>query len=109
MTTDTGNVPFAFAFDSAGQLAVAEAGDSSVHTLALGAGGTLTSLAALGDGEKGLCWIASAGSYEYVANAGSNTLSGYSVTSAGQLSSVGTTGLVASTDAGPIAYMGPSL
>ena len=51
VTPDTGNVPFSFVFSPSGQLVVAEADVSAVHTFTLGAGGTLTSLASLADAQ----------------------------------------------------------
>lgn len=103
VTADPGNVPFAFAFSPSGQLVTAEAANSTVHTYSLGAGGNLTSLSTpVPDGQKALCWITPAGGYYYVANAGSNSLSAYSVASDGTPSLVGTTGVVATTDGGPI-------
>lgn len=103
VTADPGNVPFAFTFSSTGQLVAAEAGDSTVHTYALGSGGALTSLSAsVPDGQTALCWITAADGYYYVANAGSDTISAYSVAANGTPSLVGTTGVVATTDGGPI-------
>jgi 6-phosphogluconolactonase (cycloisomerase 2 family) len=102
VTTDPGNVPFSFVFSPAGQLVVAEAGVSALHTFGLATGGGLTSLASLGDSQKALCWITSADGYYYVANAGSNDLSAYSVAANGTPSLVGTTGVVGTTDGGPI-------
>jgi 6-phosphogluconolactonase (cycloisomerase 2 family) len=102
VTPDPGNVPFSFVFTPAGQLVTAEAGPSALHTWALGNAGTLTSLVSLGDGQAALCWITTAGGYYYVANAGSNDLSGYSIAPNGTPTLVGATGVVATTDAGPI-------
>lgn len=102
VTADPGNVPFSFVFSPAGQLVVAEAAVSAVHTFALGTSGALTSLGAVGDSQKALCWITTVGGYYYVANAGSADLSAYSVAANGLPSLVGTTGVVAATDAGPI-------
>jgi len=102
VTPDPGNVPFSFVPTSAGQLAVAEAAPSALHTFSFGSGGTLTSLASLSDGQKALCWIAATGNYYYVANAGSSDLSGYTIAANGTPSFIGATGVVATTDAGPI-------
>jgi 6-phosphogluconolactonase (cycloisomerase 2 family) len=103
VTADPGNVPFSFAFTPSSQLVVAEAGNSTVHTFALGAHGALTSLSAsVPDGQTALCWITPVGAYFYVANAGSGTVSAYTVAPDGTPALVGTNGIVASTDAGPI-------
>jgi hypothetical protein len=96
-------VPFGFTFDFFGRLVVTEAGTSSVTTYDLSPGGALTAVATLADGQAALCWITRAGGYYYGANAGSNTLSGYSVGFDGRLALLGTDGgVVANTDAGPI-------
>ena len=95
-------VPFAFSFGPAGSLVVAEALDSTVSTYTVHADGTLSALSSLADGQAALCWITPASGFEYVANAGSNSLSAYEVGSSGSLSLVGSTGIVASTDKGSI-------
>lgn len=103
VTPDPGNVPFAFTYTPSGQLVVTEAGPSALHTYALAAGGSLTSLSAsVPDGQSALCWITAVGRYDYVANAGSNTVSAYSIAADGTPSLVGTTGVAATTDTGPI-------
>jgi 6-phosphogluconolactonase (cycloisomerase 2 family) len=95
-------VPFALVFAPNGQAVVAQAGNSSVGTYALAGNGTLTNLSTLPDGQTALCWITGADGFYYVANAGSATLSAYTVSPSGVASLVGTTGVVATTDAGPI-------
>jgi Lactonase, 7-bladed beta-propeller len=92
-------VPFAFTFGPGATLVVAEALDSAVSTYTVNTGGSLTAGSSLGDGQAALCWITAAGGFDYVANAGSNSLSAYWVGPGGSLSLVG---VVASTDAGPI-------
>jgi hypothetical protein len=100
---DGSNSPFSFTFTPADQLVVAEAGPSALHTFSLQPGGSLSSLSGpLGDGQAALCWVTSADGFYYVANAGSNDLSAYTVAGNGALSLVGTNGVVATTDAGPI-------
>ncbi len=103
VTADAGNVPFSFVFTPSSQLVVAEAGNSTLHTFALGTGGSLNSLSAsVPDGQTALCWITAVGGYDYVANAGSSNVSAYTVASDGTPALVGTNGVVATTDAGPI-------
>jgi DNA-binding beta-propeller fold protein YncE len=103
VTTDAGNVPFAFTFTHSGQLVSSEAAHSTLHTYALGSGGSLTSLSAsVSDGQSAGCWVSAAGAYYFVANAGSNDISAYTVASDGTPSLVGTTSIVGTTDAGPI-------
>jgi DNA-binding beta-propeller fold protein YncE len=95
-------VPFAFAFDSASRLVSAEAGASAVTTYTLDAGGTLSSPQSQGDGQAALCWIIGVNSNFYVANAGSDSISGYRVDSAGKPSLIGESGIVGHTEAGAI-------
>ncbi len=103
VTSDPGNVPFSFTFSASGQLVVAEAGPNALHSFALGAGGTLTSVSSsVTDGQTALCWITAVGGYDYVANAGSNSVSAYAVAPNGTPSLVGATGIVGTTDAGSI-------
>ncbi len=103
VTADPGNVPFAFAESPSGQLVVAEPGPSAVHTYGFSAAGALTSLSgSVPDGQKAACWITEARGYYYVANAGSNDVSAYTVSPNGTPALVGSTGVAATTDAGSI-------
>ena len=95
-------VPFAFTFTPSGRLADGEAGTSSVTTYAVHADGSLADPKSLSDGQAALCWITQARGYYYVANTASNTLSGYTIAADGQPSLVGATGIVATTEPGPI-------
>jgi 6-phosphogluconolactonase (cycloisomerase 2 family) len=100
-------VPFAFTFTPEGRLAAGEAGASALTTYALQANGALTDAKSQPDGQVALCWITRVGAYYYVSNTGSNTLSGYTVAPDGQPSLVGATGVVASTEPGPIDTTSP--
>jgi len=100
-------VPFAFTFTPTGRLAAGEAGASTLSTYALQADGTLTDPHSQPDGQAALCWIIRVGEDYYVSNTGSNTLSGYTIASDGQPSLIGPTGIVASTDPGPIDMTSP--
>jgi 6-phosphogluconolactonase (cycloisomerase 2 family) len=101
-------VPFAFTFTPAGRLAMGEAGASSLTTYALGADGTVADPKSQSDGQVALCWVQRVGRYYFVSNTGSNTLSGFEVSAEGQPSLVTPTGVVATTDAGPIDLTSPS-
>ena len=76
-------VPFAFSFDAAGQLVGAEAGTSNVSTYTVNADGTLSHLGSVADGGAALCWIAGVNGTFYGSNAGSGTLSSFSVSASG--------------------------
>jgi hypothetical protein len=96
-------VPFAFTFQpGSGRLVDGEAGTSSVTTYALQGDGTLADARSLSDGQVALCWITRVGGFYYVSNTGSNTVSGYRLDAAGTPSLVTASGVVASTEAGPI-------
>ncbi|MFL5911006.1 MAG: lactonase family protein [Gaiellaceae bacterium] len=100
-------VPFAFTFTPSGRLADGEAGASSVSTYVVQSDGTLADPKSQPDGQAALCWITRAGQYYYVSNTGSNTISGYTIAADGQPSLVGSTGVVASTEPGPIDSTSP--
>ncbi len=94
-----GDVPFAVAFDQAGQVAVAEAGPSAIATFTrVAAAGKLTQLDAADTGQKATCWVVQAGRYFYTSNAGSGSLSGYGASCSGKLTALGNT----TTDAGTV-------
>jgi 6-phosphogluconolactonase (cycloisomerase 2 family) len=93
-------VPFAFTFSPDGRLVAGEAGASSVTTYAIQADGTLTAPKSQSDGQVALCWIQRIGSFYFVANTGSNTLSSFTVGSDGQPSLLAA--VAATTHAGPI-------
>jgi 6-phosphogluconolactonase (cycloisomerase 2 family) len=101
-------VPFAFTFTPTGRLAMGEAGVSAVSTYVIEHNGTLTDPKSLSDNQMALCWIQRVGTYYYVSNTGSNTLSAYRISADGQPSLVGPTGVVATTDPGPIDLTSPS-
>jgi hypothetical protein len=100
-------VPFAFTFTPNGRLADGEAGSSNVTTYVVQSGGTLADPKSQSDGQAALCWITRVGQYYYVSNTGSNTISGYTIAADGQPSLVGATGVVASTEPGPIDSTSP--
>ncbi|MGH3269440.1 MAG: lactonase family protein, partial [Trebonia sp.] len=98
VNSEPGAVPFAISFDRAGHVLIAEAGPSALATFALSSGGVLTQLAIADTGQAAACWVAPAGRYFYVSNAGSGSVSGYTVGGAGQLTALGN----ALTDAGTV-------
>ena len=101
-------VPFAFTFTPTGRLAVGEAGASSVSTYVVAADGSLSGSKSQTDGQTALCWILRVGRYYYVSNTGSNNLSAFQIGADGQPALVGATGIVATTDPGPIDATSPS-
>ncbi|HKO26221.1 MAG TPA: hypothetical protein VJU80_02085, partial [Solirubrobacteraceae bacterium] len=76
-------------------------------TYEIQSGGTLSDPRSQPDGQVALCWITRVGPYYYVSNTGSNTISGYTIDSGGQPSLVGPTGVVATTEPGPIDSTSP--
>lgn len=103
ITDDGSNVPFAFVTTPSGQLVVAEAGSSALHSFSFGPDGTLNSLStSVSDEQVALCWVATAGQYYYVANAGSGDVSAYTVAPDGTPQLLDGTGLPTATSPGPI-------
>jgi 6-phosphogluconolactonase (cycloisomerase 2 family) len=91
VTSLPGTVPFGFAFDSRGHLALTEAGPSAVATFGVARNGTLTALDTAATSQAATCWVVANGSTVYASNAGSGTLSTYRVGQAGDLTARGTT------------------
>ena len=85
----TGAVPVAFESTRSGDLAVVEAGSSSVTTYHVNRDGTLTSLSSVVEGKKAPCWITRVGDRFYLGNTGSANLSAIRIDAAGQGSLVG--------------------
>jgi hypothetical protein len=101
-------VPFAFTFTPNGRLAAGEAGTSNVSTYRVQSDGTLAEAKSQTDGQTALCWIVRVERYYYVSNTGSNDLSGYTISASGQPSLITPTGVVASTEPGPIDLASPA-
>lgn len=95
-------VPFAFTFDPRGRLVMGEAGASSVTTYTINRDRTLANPQSQTDGQVALCWIVEARGFFYVSNTGSNNLSGYRIDTNGRPTLIGPTGVVATTEEGPI-------
>jgi 6-phosphogluconolactonase (cycloisomerase 2 family) len=91
VTTEPGAVPFALAFDPAGNLVVGEAGPSALGTFVLNHDGTLAPISTLASGQTGLCWVTATGSLLYTGNTAANSTSGYLTRALGQLSLLGAT------------------
>jgi hypothetical protein len=98
VTPSANPVPFGFVFDRFGDLVVTEAGTNSLTTYAIHADGTVTERASVTNGEAALCWVARAGRFSYGANAGSGTVTGYTIGAGGVPSIIGET----ATDPGTI-------
>ncbi|MGH8889984.1 MAG: lactonase family protein [Acidothermaceae bacterium] len=101
-TPSAGAVPFGLSFDNLGRLLVAEAsgGESSYWVQRDGELTTISSHVA--NNQAATCWSAIAKGFVYVANSGSNNITGYSENSRGQLSLLNADGVTATTDAGPV-------
>ena len=95
-------VPFAFTFDRRNRLVMGEAGQSSVTTYTIRRDGSLADPQSQTDNQVALCWIIEARGFFYVSNTGSDTLSGYRIDEDGTPSLIGATGVVATTEPGPI-------
>jgi 6-phosphogluconolactonase (cycloisomerase 2 family) len=95
-------VPFAFTFDPRGRLVSGEAAMSTVTTYTINANRTIANPQSQSDNQVALCWIVEARGFFYVANTGSNNLSGYRIDGNGRPTLIGPTGVVATTGQGPI-------
>jgi hypothetical protein len=98
VNTEPGTVPFAITFDRAGHMVIAEAGTDALATFALSLSGSATQLDAVTTGQAATCWVTRAGGVLFASNAGSGTVSGFAVNSAGALTLLGQT----STDPGTV-------
>jgi 6-phosphogluconolactonase (cycloisomerase 2 family) len=90
-------VPFGIAFDTSGDLVIAEAGPNALATFSVARDGTVSAISELANAQTATCWVASAGRYLFAGNAGSATETGYS-SAAGQLTLIADT----NTDAGTV-------
>lgn len=76
-------VPFSVTFDDDGHLVVTDAAVNKLTTYTVHANGTVTQIASTPDHQQGMCWVARAAGNFYVANNGSDTVSGYHIDPAG--------------------------
>ncbi|HWF57082.1 MAG TPA: hypothetical protein VG520_01875 [Candidatus Dormibacteraeota bacterium] len=98
VTPSVNPVPFGFTFDPAGDLVLTEVGTDALTAYAIHADGTVAELGSIANGQAALCWVTRAGTHYYGANAGSATLTGYTVDANGNPAIVSQT----ATDPGPI-------
>jgi 6-phosphogluconolactonase (cycloisomerase 2 family) len=89
VNSEPGTVPFAIAFDPAGDVAIAEAGPNSVATFALSPSGTLTQLAVAATSQSATCWITAVRGLLFADNAGSSSVSAFASGPGGSLTAVG--------------------
>ena len=91
VNTLAGDVPFALAFDQAGQVIASEAGPNAVATFSVRHGGVLSQLAVSDTGQLSTCWVIPDGRFFFADNAASGSVSRYSVSSSGRLTELGNT------------------
>jgi DNA-binding beta-propeller fold protein YncE len=91
-------VPFAIAFDPAGDVMISEAGPNAVESFALGFDGVLHPLSSVATGQAATCWVVADGSLLFAGNAGSATETSVLASPFGTLTLLGTT----STDGGTV-------
>jgi 6-phosphogluconolactonase (cycloisomerase 2 family) len=102
VTTSTGPVPFAFAFDARGRLVLADAKGFANTYRVLRSGALAATGTPAANGQKATCWLVRARRYLYATNTASNTITGYAEAPDGQLELLRSDGVSATTDAGPI-------
>ncbi|HEV2427962.1 MAG TPA: beta-propeller fold lactonase family protein [Acidimicrobiales bacterium] len=76
-------VPFAFTWGASDQLVAVEASTSSLSVYSLDSTGALTLTGTVSDGAAALCWVSAARGYYFGDNAGSHTVSSFSVSPGG--------------------------
>jgi len=99
----SGGVPYGFDFAPNGVLVVSEAAPGAVSSYTLNRrGGFTTVSASLSDMQKAPCWlvVSKDGRFAYTANAGSESISGYSLALNGKLQLFNDGGVTASTGTG---------
>lgn len=108
VTPDSGNVPFAVAYDRFGQLNVSEAGPNAVSTWQLQSDGSLTFKARVATGGAATCWIVGGADNLYVNSAGSASINTFGVAATG-LTNRGTTSTHGGTIDGSLSSDGRNL
>ena len=98
INSESGDVPFALAFEGSDQVDVGEAGTDAVASFTLARDGTLQPLDSLGTGGAATCWLVADGPVLFAGNAGSATESSVLSSPSGGLSLTATT----STDPGTV-------
>jgi hypothetical protein len=76
--------PFGFTFDDRHRLVVTDGVDSTLTTYTIHSDNTIKRLASEPDGQEAMCWVAHAAGNFYVANALSDTITGYHIDRAGR-------------------------
>ncbi|HET6761707.1 MAG TPA: beta-propeller fold lactonase family protein, partial [Gemmatimonadaceae bacterium] len=105
-----GDTPFGFAFSRHGTLVVSEAFGGAPDASALSSynvsdGGSISVISpSVGTTETAACWVVITGNarFAYTSNTGSNTISGYALSRAGELTLLDANGVTATTGQGPI-------
>src|SRR5262249_50708766 len=98
--------PFAFAFDNAGHLIVAEVTDSSASSYTLSSGILNVITGELLDFGKAACWLVNTNNpnlpqqYSYITNTGSDTVTGLAIAPNGSISLLNSNGITAQLLAG---------
>ena len=102
-SASAGSTPFGFDFDSAGHLLASEAGTGSASSYAIDATGAHAISGPIStNGQAAPCWLIATknGRFAYTANAGSGTISGFSVGKNGTLALLDPSGISANLGAG---------
>ncbi|HEX3333504.1 MAG TPA: hypothetical protein VHS57_04135 [Acidimicrobiales bacterium] len=91
VNAEPGTVPFAVAFDSAGNLVIANAGTNALATYSLRPNGKVSLLDAVGTGAAATCWVAPDAGFLFASNAGSASVSAFADSNSGALTLLGAT------------------
>ena len=103
-SVSSGVSPFGFDFVNGDQIAVSEAGSAAASLYDISKDGSLNveSASVSTNGQAAPCWLitTASGRFAYTANAGSGTISGYSIGVQGGLTLINASGVTGSTGAG---------
>lgn len=103
-SASSGVAPFGFDFVNGDQIAVSEAGSAAASLYDISKNGSLNteSASVSTHGQAAPCWLIATtnGRFAYTANAGSGTISGYSIGAQGIMTLLNTSGVTGSTGAG---------
>jgi len=103
-SVSSGVTPFGFDFVNGNQIAVSEAGSAAASLYDISKDGSLNveSASVSTNGQAAPCWLitTASGRFAYTANAGSGTISGYTIGTQGQLALIDASGVTGSAGAG---------
>lgn len=89
VNSEGSSIPFALTFDAAGNLLVAAPGAGALTSYSVASNGVISQIQSVAIGQAAPCWVVGTGSYFFVSNAGSNSVTTFNDT--GSLTDLGNT------------------